>query len=92
VPATKPPLYGLSLDDRGRLWVRLTEPTSDTTVYDLFSRDGSHVGTVGLPFRIDRFVPPVVRGDTVWAVVTDDLEVQYVVRARLHPPADGSTP
>lgn len=36
VPATKPPLHGISLDDRGRLWVRITEPAGDTTVYDVF--------------------------------------------------------
>lgn len=83
VPATKPPLYDLSLDDRGRLWVRLTESAADTTVYDVFDRDGLHAETVWLPFRVDRYVPPVVRGDTVWAVVTDEMDVQYVVRARL---------
>lgn len=86
VPATKPPLYGLSLDDRGRLWVRLTDPAIDSTVYDVFDRDGRHAETVRLPFRVDAFVPPVVRGETVWAVATDELDVQYVVRARLRPP------
>jgi hypothetical protein len=86
VPATKPPLYGLSLDDNGRLWVRLTEPIADTTVYDVFGRDGRHAETVRLPYRVDRYVPPVVRGDIVWAVVTDEMDVQYVVRARLRPP------
>lgn len=85
VPASKPPLYGLSLDDRGRLWVRLTEPTADTTAYDVLDRDGGHAETVRMSFRVDRYVPPVVRGDTVWAVVTDELDVQYVIRARLRP-------
>ena len=32
-------------------------------------------------------VPPVVRGDAMWLVATDDLDVPYVVRARLAPPA-----
>lgn len=88
VPSTKPPLQGLSLDDRGRLWVRLTEPTADMTTYDVFSRDGIHVATVRLPFRVDPYVPPVVRGETLWAVTTDEMDVQYVVRAGLHPAAD----
>ena len=83
VPATKPTAYGLSLDDRGRLWVRLSEPAADTTDYDVFDRDGHHAETVRMPFRVDGWVPPVVRGDTVWAVVTDEMEVQYVVRATL---------
>lgn len=88
VPATKPPLHSLSLDDRGRLWARLTDPAADTTVYDMFKRDGSYAETVSFPFRIDRWIPPIVRGDTVWAVVTDEVEVQYVVRARLRPSTD----
>lgn len=86
VPVTRPPLHGLSLDDRGRLWVRVTEPSADSTVYDVFDRDGSIAETARLPFRVDRHVPPVVRGDTVWAVVTDEMDVQYVVRARLARP------
>lgn len=83
VPSTKPPLYGLSLDDRGRLWVRLTGPGANPTVYDVFDRDGSHTETVSLPFQVDVWIPPVTRGDTLWAVATDEVDVQYVVRARL---------
>lgn len=89
VPPTKPPLYGLSLDDRGRLWVRLSELTADTTTYDVFGGDGIHAETVALPFRVDGWVPPVTRGDTVWAVATDELDVQYVLRARLRRPTAG---
>ena len=91
VPSTKPPLYGLSLDDRGRLWVRVTDPAADSTVYDIFSRDGSHAGTVALPFRVDPWIPPVPRGDTLWAVVTDEMDVQYVVRARMRSATDVGT-
>jgi hypothetical protein len=83
VPTTKPPVYDLSLDDRGRLWVRLTEGSADSTVYDVFTREGRYAETVLMPFRVDRWIPPTVRGDTVWAVVTDELDVQYVVRAHL---------
>lgn len=83
VPAEKPTVYGLFLDDRGRLWVRLTEPSAETTDYDVFRSDGRHAETVRMPFRVDAWVPPVVWGDTAWAVVTDEMDVQYVVRARL---------
>jgi hypothetical protein len=85
VPATKPTVYGLSMDDRSRVWIRLTEPSADTTGYDVFGSDGYHAETVHMPFRVDGWVPPVVRGDTVWAVVTDEMDVQYVVRAQIHP-------
>ena len=83
VPDTKPPVYALSLDDRGRLWARITDPAADTTAYDVFDRDGSYAETVALPFRVDPWIPPVTRGDTLWAVVTDEVDVQYVVRGRL---------
>lgn len=83
IPDTKPPVYGLSLDDRGRLWARITDPAADTTVFDVFSEDGVHAESIAFPFRVDGWVPPVVRGDTVWAVVIDDVDVQYVARARL---------
>lgn len=85
VPATRPPLYGLALDDRGRLWVRLTDPAADSTVYDIFDQDGIHAETLRLPFRVDPHVPPIVSGETIWAVVTDEMDVQYVVRALLRP-------
>lgn len=85
VPPTKPPLYGLSLDERGRLWVRLTEPTVEPTLYDVFDRDGRHAETVSLPFRVDAWIPPTVSGDTLWAVVVDEVDVQHVVRVRLRP-------
>lgn len=84
IPDFKPPVAGLSLDDRGRLWVRLTGE-ADPTLYDIFDRDGTHAETVSLPFQVDVWIPPVTRGDTVWAVATDDLDVQYVVRVRLRP-------
>jgi len=85
VPATKPPVHDLSMDDRGRLWARVTDPAADTTVYDVFNDDGGYATTVSLPFRIDAWIPPVLRGDMLWGVVTDEVDVQYVVRARLRP-------
>jgi hypothetical protein len=85
VPATRPPLYGLSLDDRGRLWVRITPPEEGTSLYDVFDRRGRYTKTVAVPARVDRWIPPVVHGDVLWAVVTDDRDVQHVMRARLEP-------
>lgn len=89
VPSTKPPVYGLSLDDRGRLWARVTEPSADTTVYDIFHDDGGFAETLFLPFGVDAWIPPVVSGATLWAVVTDQLDVQYAVRASVGPAPEG---
>lgn len=90
VPATKPPSYAISLDDRGRLCVRITSPTASKTVYDLFERDGRHAETLELPFRVDQWIPPVFSGNTVWAVATDESDVQYVVKAQIRKVDAGS--
>ena len=41
--------------------------------------------TVPAPFEHPLWLPPVVRGDAFWVVVTDELGVPYVVRARITP-------
>ena len=68
VPETKPPLYGLSADDRGRVWVRLTPPEVEPTRFDVFGPDGVHAETVEVGGRVDAWIPPLVRGDRLWAV------------------------
>jgi len=83
VPDEKPTAYGLSLDEQGRLWVRLTAPSAATTEYDVFRDDGTHAATVHMPFRVDGWIPPLIRGDVVWTVVVDEADVQYVVRGRM---------
>jgi hypothetical protein len=83
IPSFKPPVQGLSFDDRGRLWARLSGSGVDPTVYDIFNQDGTHAETVSLPFSVDVSIPPITRGEEIWAVVTDEFDVQYVVRARM---------
>ena len=92
VPSTKPPTYGLSLDQRGHLWVRITDEYSATTIYDLFEPNGRHSETMAFPFRVDVWIPPIVRGDMVWTVVRDESDVQYVVRSRVRASAGSDTP
>jgi hypothetical protein len=83
IPASKTPLHALSFDDRGRIWARVGDADARTSTYDVFDPEGIHAETVELPFQADLWIPPVVRGDELWAVVTDDMDVQFVVRARL---------
>jgi hypothetical protein len=85
VPDRKPPLHGLSTDERGRVWVRLSAPEAGPTLYDVFGPDGRWAETVSIGARVDPWVPPLVRGDRFWAVVVDELDVQYVVSGRLRP-------
>ena len=54
--------------------------------FDLFETDGTYVGRVPAPEELSFYPTPVFRGDEVWAVTRDDLDVQRVVRYRLRPP------
>ncbi|MBT8404578.1 MAG: hypothetical protein KJP18_12015 [Gemmatimonadetes bacterium] len=58
--------------------------------FDLFETDGTYVGRVPMPEDVSRYPRPLIRGDQVWAVTRDDLDVQRVVRYRLVPPGVGT--
>lgn len=60
----------------------------EPVVFDVFAPDGRYLGAVRPEVRIDRSPPPVIRGDTVWAVTRDELDVPYVVRLRLVRPGE----
>ena len=50
------------------------------TAFDVFEPDGRYVGVVRAPDGFRGNPQPVIRGDTIWAVVTDGLGVQQIVR------------
>lgn len=69
-----------------------TQPTPDRppptrhrerSVWDVFASDGRFLGQVELPWDFSMYV---ARGDHVWGVQRDELDVQSVVRARIDPP------
>lgn len=60
--------------------VRLT--TREPNVYDVFSPAGMLLGRVALPARTRVYS---MRGDTVWGVQRDSLDVEYAVRMRVVP-------
>jgi len=53
---------------------------NEPIVYDVFEPDGQFLGTVHVPERTRLMY---MRGDQVWAVQTDESDVQYVVRFRI---------
>jgi len=57
--------------------------------FDVFAADGRYLGHVSVPesFRVDP--EPIVRGDYVWAVTRDELDVATVVRFRMVHGSDG---
>lgn len=56
-----------------RTWI---EPIA----FDVFEPDGRYLGMVRAPDGFATYPQPIMRGDTVWAVVRGELEVPYVVR------------
>ncbi len=51
--------------------------------FDVFAADGRFLGHVAVPDGFDIEPEPIVRGDYVWAVIRDELDVASVVRFRL---------
>lgn len=82
VPEVRAAVTSIFLADEGQLWVETGSP-DPIHAYDVFERSGVYVGTVETSLNILRWLPPVVRGSTFWAVVTDEFDVPYVVRAKI---------
>ena len=83
IPAYKPTVLGLFTDDAGDLWVQTSSPDS-LRRYDVYSRGGEYRGSVVSSLNVVSYLQPVVRGDEFYAVVLDELDVPFVVRARIH--------
>lgn len=88
-----PALAAIHLDSDGGIWVQRvgipSEADDDTPLdpmnpgspeWDVFDANGRWLGTVRLP---DRFTMMAIRGDALYGVVRDGLDVQRVVRLRL---------
>ena len=74
-PAGKPALRAIFFDDAGRMWVEAV--TDEGHSFDVFDGAGTHLGNMRAPER-QRSVPPHVRGDRLYLVTTDSLDVQSV--------------
>ena len=61
---------------------RWTEPN----VFDVFDRVGRYLGQVAAPDGLRTNPTPLIRGDRVWAVVTDEFDVQRLKRFRISTP------
>ena len=82
IPAYKPTVLGLFNDDNGDLWVQTSSPDS-LRRYDVYSSLGEYRGSVVSRLNVVTYLQPVVRGDAFYAVALDELDVPYVVRARI---------
>lgn len=85
IPDVKPAVQGLFTSAEGNLWV-LTSSPGGGVAYDVLAPDGAYLGsTAPAPLETVFWLSPVVRGDAYWTVVFDELDVPYVVRARITP-------
>jgi hypothetical protein len=52
----------------------------EPVAFDVFEPDGHYLGMVRTPRGFSTYPTPVIRGDTIWAVVRDELDVPYITR------------
>jgi hypothetical protein len=75
-----------------RLWVRRTTPAGGNTTFDVWDIQGRHVGTAVAPFRVNVYLPVVIRGNSLYAISVDEDGVQFMVRARIAQLPTGAKP
>ena len=80
----------LFLDDEGNIWVErfVASEEDEGRLFDLFDPEGRFLGTLRLPFSLHRVgqrsrPAPLVRNGVLHAVTKDELDVSFVVRARI---------
>lgn len=81
IPRVKPAIDNIDVDNSGRLWVRRVIPDTTRTTFDLWDDRGRMVATVVAPWRVASYSRPLIRGDTLYTIVTDENDVPFVVRA-----------
>lgn len=60
----------------------------EPVVWDVYEPDGTFLGQVHAPGALSTSPTPVFGTDHVWAVTTDELDVEYLTRFRIAPAAD----
>ncbi len=83
IPNVKPAVLDLVTSAEGNLWVRTPSPAGGIT-YDVLAPDGAYLGSTA-PAALETvfWLSPAIRGDHYWTVVFDELDVPYVVRAKI---------
>jgi hypothetical protein len=90
LPATKPATVSFFFDDVDDIWVeRVTSNAESGRAFDVFDPDGRFLGTVRLHFSLSGSPTPIIRNGVLWGVTRDELEVPYLIRARIVKPQPG---
>lgn len=84
LPTTKPATESLFFDDEGRIFVRPITPRSEEgRRLDVFDPIGRFLGSLTLPFSLASNPSPIIRNGVLYGVTRDELDVSYVVRAKI---------
>ncbi len=84
VPHTKPRFQRIVIDDRGFVWVQRPVPAGASgALFDVFDREGRLVAEVRTPFIPYAYATVTLVRDHMYAVVRDELDVPFIVRARV---------
>lgn len=85
IPSEKPATSDFFVDEDGYVWVTpVTAADDGGHPLDVFDPDGRYLGRVALPGRL--VGRPLVRGDRMYAVTRNELEVPFVARWRIEKP------
>lgn len=83
IPRTKPAFQNFFTDPDGFLWVMPTTTTAEKgRRFDLFDPEGRYLGPVVAAFTSTSYSPLII-GDSYYTVTQDELEIPYLVRARI---------
>ena len=80
-PETLPPFTGsILIDTEGRAWLRRHQPAGAPFLYDIFTPDAEHAGTVEIAegHTVMGFADGVV-----YATFRDEVDLVYIARYRL---------
>lgn len=86
-PATDPPFVPSSLSRMGIFGSKGSGWTIEDARCSTCSLPGGrYLGAAAVPFRLQLYPSPILRDGSLYGVVQDELDVQYVVRARVLSP------
>lgn len=82
VPHVYPPFASVMSAEDGSVWV-LRDVGDGETTREVFSADDRYLGPIRIPESLEELRIWYIGLDYVWGTLQDDLDVQYVVRARI---------
>lgn len=82
IPDHRPQFESLTVDDQNRLWVGVPA-TGGGTGFQVFGPDGMPIARATMPEGAGRSTSLVIRGQHVYAIVPDTMEIPRVVRYRV---------